>query len=54
MNKSLIVNFLQQSKKMIEIKYKVKQIGLFGSYVKGLETDESDINILNELVLEIQ
>lgn len=49
MNKSLIINFLKQNKEMIETKYQVKQIGLFGSYVKGLETDESDIDILVDM-----
>lgn len=49
MNKSLIINFLKQNKEMIETKYQVKQIGLFGSYVKGLENDESDIDILVDM-----
>jgi len=35
--------------KGIETKYQVKQIGLFGSYVKELETDESDIDILVDM-----
>ena len=49
MNKSLIINFLQQNKAIIESKYQVKQIGLFGSYVKGLQGDESDIDILVDM-----
>ena len=49
MNKTLIINFLKQNKEMIETKYQVKQIGLFGSYVKELETDESDIDILVDM-----
>lgn len=49
MNKSLIINFLQQNKAIIESKYQVKQIGLFGSYVKGLQSDESDIDILVDM-----
>ena len=29
-------------------KYKVKRIGLFGSYVRGTQTDKSDIDFLVE------
>jgi len=49
MNKNLIIHFLEENKKMMETQYQVKQIGLFGSYVKGLETDESDIDILVDM-----
>lgn len=49
MNKSLIINFLHQNKAMMESKYQVKQIGLFGSYVKEMQTDESDIDILVDM-----
>lgn len=49
MNKNLIINFLQKNKLIMESKYQVKQIGLFGSYVKGLQTDESDIDILVDM-----
>jgi uncharacterized protein len=49
MNKSVIINFLHQNKAMMESKYQVKQIGLFGSYVKEMQTDESDIDILVDM-----
>ncbi len=49
MTKTLIINFLKQNKEMMESKYQVKQIGLFGSYAKGSQTDNSDIDILVDM-----
>ncbi len=49
MTKSVIIDFLHQNKEMMESKFQVKQIGLFGSYVKGLQKDESDIDILVDM-----
>jgi predicted nucleotidyltransferase len=43
-----INNVLSEYKKEIVEKYKVKKIGIFGSYVRGEQTDESDIDILVE------
>jgi len=47
-NKTLILKKLKELKTEIESKYKVKTIGLFGSYVKGMQKDISDIDFLVE------
>jgi predicted nucleotidyltransferase len=33
---------------VLEEKYKVKEIGIFGSYVRGEQTEKSDVDILVE------
>jgi predicted nucleotidyltransferase len=43
-----INNVLSDYKKEIVEKYKVKKIGIFGSYVREEQIDESDIDILVE------
>ncbi|MDZ7773190.1 MAG: nucleotidyltransferase family protein [Balneolaceae bacterium] len=40
---------LQELKPVLAHKYKVKEIGVFGSYAKGKQTDTSDIDILVDL-----
>lgn len=40
---------LQELKPELLEKYKVKEIGLFGSYAQGEQSDTSDIDILVEL-----
>ena len=37
---------LVEIKPILQEKYKVKEIGIFGSYVRGEETSSSDIDIL--------
>jgi hypothetical protein len=37
---------LEENKDTIRDKFKVDEIGIFGSYVKGEQTDESDVDIL--------
>jgi predicted nucleotidyltransferase len=46
--KEHIKETLKRFKPVLREKYKVKQIGLFGSYVRGEESEESDIDILVE------
>ncbi len=48
MTKSLeeIIEAIKKRKKVLEEKYKVKEIGIFGSYVRGEETEKSDVDIL--------
>jgi len=41
-----IEKILKQYKPILQEKYKVKEIGIFGSYVRGEETKRSDIDIL--------
>ena len=43
---SEISDILKQHKKEFEDKYKVKEIGIFGSYSKGQQKKTSDIDIL--------
>ena len=43
-----IRSILAQRKKALEQKYKVKQIGLFGSCVRGEQRKGSDIDVLVE------
>jgi len=41
-----IVALLKKQKMLLENKYKVKDIGVFGSYVRREQNSESDIDIL--------
>jgi len=43
-----IKTILQQHKEELRAKYKVKEIGVFGSYVRGQQKKQSDIDILVE------
>ena len=48
--KSDILAFLAKEKKELEKKYRVSKIGIFGSYARGEETDDSDIDIILEFL----
>jgi predicted nucleotidyltransferase len=39
---------LKKAKPILQEKFKVKEIGIFGSYVRGEESEESDVDILVE------
>lgn len=41
-----IKEILRERKEELRLKYKVKEIGIFGSYVRGEENNESDLDIL--------
>ena len=43
-----IKEILAQHREELRVKYKVKDIGIFGSYVKGLQKKGSDLDILVE------
>lgn len=45
MTKENILNYLTQHKKEFKEKYAVEEIGLFGSYAREEESEESDIDI---------
>lgn len=49
LTKSKILDFLHQNKNMIQKKYDVKTIALFGSYANGSATSSSDIDILVDM-----
>lgn len=44
-----IITTLRNEKEILYKKYGVISIGLFGSYAKGIQTAESDIDIMVEL-----
>ena len=48
MTKEEILQTLSAHKHTLQTKYEVDKIGLFGSYAKGVATDESDIDIYVE------
>jgi len=41
-----IEEILRRFKPVLAEKFKVKEIGIFGSYVRGEESEESDVDIL--------
>jgi hypothetical protein len=43
-----ITETLKRYKPILMGKFKVKEIGIFGSYVRGEESEESDVDILVE------
>jgi uncharacterized protein len=45
-----ILNILKQEKNYLQREFGVISIGLFGSYVKGTQKPESDVDLLVELV----
>jgi len=48
MNTDEILNRLQNVRPMLHHEYKVKTVGLFGSFADGTYTDSSDVDILVE------
>ena len=48
MTKNEILNELSNNKRYIEQNFEVDKIGLFGSYAKGKQTEDSDIDIYVE------
>lgn len=52
MTKTFILDFLTQHKKELHEKYGVIKIGLFGSYARDEQTEDSDIDIAVEIVKE--
>jgi predicted nucleotidyltransferase len=46
--KEEILSILKRLKNEIHSKYKVKNIGLFGSYVNNMQKEKSDIDLLVE------
>jgi predicted nucleotidyltransferase len=48
-NKDRILKTLSELKPELKPRYKVKEIGVFGSFVRGEQTEASDVDILVEL-----
>lgn len=49
MTKEYILDFLRTNKQLLNDKYSVTKIGLFGSYAKNMANENSDIDILVEM-----
>jgi len=49
-SQSDILEFLTREKPQLESRFRVSKIGLFGSYARSEETDESDIDIILEFL----
>lgn len=47
--KDNIINFLKENKQIIQEKYAVNKIALFGSFARGDATKDSDIDILVDM-----
>ena len=43
-----IITILSQYKPIVQEKYKVSELGIFGSYVRGEQSENSDVDILIE------
>ena len=50
MNKEEVLTKLRELKPAITTRYKVREIGLFGSFVRGEQGTSSDIDLLAEFV----
>jgi len=48
--KNQIITFLKQNKQHIQEKYKVNKIALFGSFARDEATENSDIDILVDML----
>lgn len=46
MDKQEIIEFIRQSRSVLESRYAVERLGLFGSFVRGEEKPASDIDLL--------
>ena len=46
--KDQILTFLSQNKKLLRDKYHIVRIGLFGSYARGVQNVNSDVDLLVE------
>lgn len=44
-----ILNYLQENKELFRNIYGIRKIGLFGSYARDEQTDQSDVDILIEM-----
>ena len=51
MTRETIINFLKNNKKNFHDKYQISNIALFGSYARGENTKNSDVDIAIETTL---
>ncbi|MBN1985672.1 MAG: nucleotidyltransferase family protein [Prolixibacteraceae bacterium] len=45
-SQSQIVNFISENKAILEKKYHVSKIGIFGSFARNEQTEESDVDLI--------
>jgi predicted nucleotidyltransferase len=48
-NKNIILAFLKENKQQLKSKYQVNKIGLFGSFARDEQVENSDIDILVDM-----
>ena len=53
MDKNKILEQISSKNQILKDRYHVKTIGIFGSFVRGEETENSDVDILVDLELPI-
>jgi hypothetical protein len=51
LNRIEILNFLKENKELFQNKYGIQRMGLFGSYARGEQTDQSDVDIIIDMDL---
>ena len=49
MTRSEVIRFLKENKEFFKKNYKVNRIGLFGSYARNENTEDSDIDIIVDM-----
>jgi uncharacterized protein len=49
-----ILNYLQENKNLFHDVYGIRKIGLFGSYARNEQTDQSDVDILIEMATDTE
>lgn len=50
MNKDIILDYLREHKAELSRKFQISKIGLFGSFARGEESADSDIDLLVEFL----
>ena len=53
LNKEYILDFLRKNREYLKQNFEVTSISLFGSFARGEETEESDIDLLVEMPPEL-
>lgn len=53
MSKQAVIDIIRNSKPVLETRYGVKRLGLFGSYVRNQQRKKSDIDLLVAFYREI-
>jgi predicted nucleotidyltransferase len=49
LNKEYILDFLRRNKEYLKQNFEVTSVSLFGSFARGDETEESDVDLLVEI-----